>query len=144
MSAAEVSTEVLTLLDAVPNLNVWDGDVGDSDPTDMVITAELPYVVFYSTPGYPAEAGRRVGAVQRRRVVEFQVNGAGETREQAQWALSEAETALDGKVLDIAGARRRIRRTDDNLFVRKDPTWTRPGGAPLFFGVLRFRTTTLR
>jgi hypothetical protein len=143
VSSSEVDTAVLQILNDSP-LNVWDGDVGDSDPTDMIITAELPYVVFYSTPGYPNEASRRVGGVVRGRAVEFQINGAGETREQAKWALERAEELLDGAVIDVGGRKRRIRRTDDNLFVRKDPTWTRPGGEPLFFGVSRFVTTTTR
>ena len=33
---------------------------------------------------------------------------------------------------------RLIRRTEDNAFLRRDDTWTRPGGAPLFTDSRRY------
>jgi hypothetical protein len=123
--------DVLALLEAVPNLNVHDGYV-DVDETAMVISVPLPYVVFYSTPGYDRD-DRQDGRVNGR-VVEFQVTGVGGTREQAKWALDKARGALSRQRLGDA----LIRRSDDNQYVRRDDDYTRPGGEPLFYGVDRY------
>ncbi|MDN4174733.1 hypothetical protein QWY28_17360 [Nocardioides sp. SOB77] len=139
---AEVDDQVLALLRAVEHLNVHDGYVQDSDETDKVIHAALPYVVFYSTPGEPNEATRSVGSAPRGRIVEFQITFVGDSREQAKRAGQRAEDALDRQVVKIAGRDRRIRRTPDNVFVRRDDTWTGPDGLPLFFGATRFRIPT--
>lgn len=140
--SVDVDEAVLELLraiatDAAP-LAVYDGDVTDADQDAKTISAPLPYVVFYTTPGYPITP-RMSG--RRGRAVVFTVNSVGLSRSQAKWAGDQAEAALDGKriVLDHRGALPRlIRRTDDNAFLRRDDTWTRPGGKPLFTDSRRF------
>lgn len=134
MSSA-VDTAVLALLRAVPNLNVWDGDVGDADEQEKTISAPLPYVVLYSTPGRPTNG--RLGA-RRGRAAEFQVTFVGKTREQAKWAAEKVDAALDNAHITIAGRGRQIRRSDDISYVRRDDVWTRPDGGPLFTGPLRY------
>lgn len=125
--------DILALLDAVPNLNVYDGFVKvEVVEGQKVITVPMPYVVYYGTPGYDHDE-RYTGNVYRR-VHEFQVTGVGVTREQAQWALDKARAVLNRKKLDGA----QIRRSDDNQFVRRDDDYSRPGGGPVFFGVDRY------
>lgn len=136
--SATADTAILALLDATV-LNVWDGYVKDSDEDAKVVSAALPYVVFYSTPGY--DINPRLSGAVLIRAVDFQINFVGSTREQAKWASEKARDALNRKRVTLAGKSRLIRRTDDNLFIQRDDTWTRPGGAPLFFGVDRYVVT---
>lgn len=117
-------------------LNVHDGYVRDSDENTKTISAPLPYVVYYTTPGRPIVP--RTGGVARSRAVEFQVTAVGSTREQAQWARQKAEAALHGVSVEVNGRLRRISRTEDNVFIGRDDTWNRPDGGPLFMAPIRF------
>jgi hypothetical protein len=128
---------VLAVLDAVANLNVHDGDVPDSDAATSVIAATLPYVVFYAMTDNPA-VGDALAGTSGAYLTEFQLTGVGDSREQAKLALERARAVLDRKRLTFPSGSRFVRRTDVNQFVRRDDTWTRPGGAPLFFGVDRY------
>jgi len=123
-------SDILALLEAA-DLNVHDGYI-KADEAAKVISVALPYVVFYSSPGYDND--NRLGGVAAGRVVEFQITGVGATREQAKWALEKARTTLNRQRLDGAV----IRRSDDNALVRRDDDYTRPGGGPLFYGVDRY------
>lgn len=123
--------DVLALLAGVPFLTVYDGEV-DVDEAAKVITVELPYVVFWSTPGYDND--ERFSGDIGGRVVEFQLTGVGESREQAKWVLEQARTVLSRQRL----GRGLIHRTADNQTVRRDDNYTRPGGGPLFYGVDRY------
>lgn len=127
-------TSILGLLTDA-GLNVHDGFI-KVDETEKVISAALPYVVFYSSPGYDND--KRLGDGIGGRVVEFQVTGVGATREQAKWALDKARDALNKKRLNGSA----IRRYDDNQYVRRDDDYTRPGGGPLFYGVDRYGVAT--
>src|SRR5687768_15405752 len=118
-----VDSDILALLEAVPNLNVHDGDV-DADETTKVISVPLPYVVFYSSPGYDNNE-RQDGRVGDR-VNEFDLHGVGATREQAKAALDKARAAISRKRLNG----NLIQRSDDNLRVRREDKYTRPGGGP--------------
>jgi hypothetical protein len=132
--SSEVDAAVLALLRSTV-LHVYDGYVTDSDDSAKTISAPLPYVVFYPTPGRPVNS-RASGTSGRE--YEFQVSYVGMTREQAVWAQERAEAALDGVSITVAGKPRQITRTPDNQFVGRDDTWTRPDGGPLFYGALRF------
>lgn len=135
--------DLLAMLDASPSLvfvprgtpgvpnAVYDGYV-DADETAKVIAMPLPYVVFYSTPGYDNDA-RQSGHVAGR-VVEFSITAVGGTREQAKWMLDKARAVLSRKRLNG----NLIIRDDDNQYVRRDDDYTRPGGEPLFYGVDRY------
>lgn len=128
---------VLAALDAVANLNIYDGYVTDSNPTDNVITAPLPYVVLYRF-GDDAEPGDSIAGTSGAHLSRFQVTAVGETAEQARWAAEKARTALDRKYLTFATGPRFVRHDGTSLAVVRDDTWTRPGGAPLFSGVDRY------
>jgi phage gp37-like protein len=128
---------VLAVLAAVANLTTYDGHVEDSNPDTKVISAALPYVVFYgqSDDGSPGDS---LAGPSGAHLSGFQLTGVGETREQARWALEQARAVLDRKRVTFAAGSRLVRATDDQQYVRRDDTWTRPGGAPLFFGVDRY------
>lgn len=130
-----VDDDLLAMLRAVPNLNVHDGFV-ETDEDEKVIAVPLPYVVFYSSPGYDNDE-RQSGAVGGR-VLEFQLTGVGGTREQAKWALDRARLSLSRKRLNG----NLIRRDDSNDPIRRHDDYTRPGGAPIFYGIERYAVAT--
>lgn len=136
MSAADA---VLALLRAVPNLNVHDGYVADSDESSKTISAPLPYVIVFFRA--PSPINPRLGS-NGRRSIGFQVTGVGSTREQASWAAQKAEDALDWTLIDIDGRPRRIRRDNDEAWMTRDDVWTRPDGGPLFNDARRYVTRT--
>ncbi|WP_426243689.1 hypothetical protein [Nocardioides sp. LHG3406-4] len=135
MSAAD---KVLDLLRGTP-IRVHDGHVMDSDNVAKTISAPLPYVVFFSTPGAPTGRRRMSGSAGRGQ--EFMVNAVGETREQASLTGDIAEAALDGKRIPL-GQRQYLHRADEDAFVRRDDTWTRPDGGPLFTDSRRYAIKT--
>lgn len=133
------------MLDASPTLVYIDEQTGgpgvknavywgylDVDEAAKVINVPLPYLVLNSSPGYDRDE-RYSGSVNGR-VLEFQLTGVGESERQAKWILDQARTMLSRKRL--AGAL--IKRSDDNLNVRRDDDYTRPGGDPIFYGVDRY------
>lgn len=130
---------VLALLNALsPGLNVHDGHVTASDPTSKVISADLPYVVFYAMPD-DATPGDTLAGTSTSHLTQFQLTFVGETREQAMLAGERARTPLDRKRVTFPSGARFVRcRSEESQFVRRDDTWTRPGGEPLFFGVDRY------
>ena len=133
-------SDILTMLDASPLLTVvkrgeaavaravYDGAV-EVDETAKVIAVPLPYLVFWSSPGYDRDVRMdgRVGG----RVKEFQLTGVGETREQAQWILDRARDVLSRKRIGSS----LIRRDPTNVTIRRDDEYTRPGGDPLYYGI---------
>jgi hypothetical protein len=138
MTAADDATILARLQALDPPLRVHDSDVPDSNPDTKVIAAALPYVVFYALMDDPAP-GDSLAGTSGAYLTGFQLTGVGETREQAKRALEPAQAPLDPKQVVFPGDRSRfVKRTDVNQFVRRDDTWTRPGGAPLFFGVDRY------
>lgn len=124
-------SDLLALLRGVTNLNVYDGYV-NADDTLKVIAVPLPYVVFYSTPGYDNNK-RMCGGVSGR-VLEFTVTGVGGTVEQTKWALDKARTVLSRQRLNG----NLIIRDDSNDPVRREDTYSQPGGLPLFYGIDRY------
>lgn len=123
--------DLLALLNAIANLDAYDGFV-EADETEKVISVPLPYVVFYSTPGYDNDE-RLCGGVGGR-VLEFSVTGVGVDRWQAKWALDQARSVLNRRRLNG----NLIRRSEDNESVRREDTYTRPGGDPLFYGIDKY------
>ena len=128
--SADVDTAVLALLRAAltgyDTDRVHDGEVRGADWPERVISAPLPYVIFFTTPGYPTNP-RMCG--RRGLAVEFTINSVGSTRAQAKFMGQRSQDAIDGKRILNA---RRIARTETNVPVRRDDEWTRPDGGPLF------------
>lgn len=123
--------EILALLRAVPHLNVHDGSV-DIDESAKVIRVDLPYVVFWSSPGYD-NGSRHSGRVPSQ-VTPFQLTGVGEDRAQAKAVLAKAYDAISRKRIGSS----LIKRSNDSQPVRRSDTYTSPGGAPIFSGVDRY------
>jgi hypothetical protein len=136
-----VDAAVLAALRAVPNLNVHDAYVTDSDGDAMTISAPLPYVVYYPAPGRPE--ARSMAGPAGAETKEFQVTFVGATRQQAMWACEKVRAALDDVRLSTVTGNPVLRRTDDQLFIRRDDTWSRPGGGPLMYGADRWSVTHL-
>lgn len=127
-----VDPELIALLEAVPNLNVYDGHV-TADETAKEISVPLPFVVYYSSLGYDVD--ERLGGRAGGRVTQFQVTYVGSTREQAQWAGEKARAALSRKRVTVSGTESSLIMLRDSATVRRDDDYTRPGGDPLFYGV---------
>lgn len=157
MSSNDLADAVLELLDASDKIvlvrdrstavgdlvPLYDGHVVDSDDVEKTISAPLPYLVLFTTPGAPTRA--RAGRTSTLRTVEFQITAVGEDRWQCLWAAELAESILDAKTVTPAGDRpRRVQRTPDNLFVARDDTWTRPDGGPLFMCPTRYTAAVKR
>ena len=134
--SSDVTDAVLAQLGTVQGVKVYDAHVTDSDNNAKTISAPLPYSVLWPTPGYPTN-GRMGGSPLRAQ--EVMVNSVGETREQAEWAGDASEAVLDGVWITVNGRLRRIARTDDDTFLRRDDTWTRPDGGPLFTDSRRYK-----
>lgn len=132
-----VDDAVLALLDAVPLLNWYDGEVTDSDGNEKTISAPLPYVVLYTSMGDPD--GHSLAGAAGFTVQSFQINYVGLDRRQAKWASQKSRAALcDVRLVSVS--RQPIIRLseDDNLSIRRDDVWTRPDGGSLQFGVDRY------
>ncbi len=157
MTAADVDTAVLELLtepgqivlvterdqDLDDKTPLYDGHVVDSDAAEKTISAPLPYLVYFTTPGAPVRA--RAGRASTMRTVEFQITAVGDDRAQARWAGDLAEALLDGQLITPGTDRpRRVIRVPDNAYMGRDDTWTRPEGDPLFIDVRRYQATTRR
>lgn len=138
-------TDILALLNASSTLVYIDEQTGgtpvanavywgDLDiPADVkVISVPLPYIVYNSSTG--ADRDERQGGQVGGRVLEFDIKGIGSTERQAKWVLDEARAVLSRKFLGD----NLIFRSDDNLRVRREDEFTRPGGKPLFYGVDRY------
>ncbi len=138
-------TDLLAMLDASDTLVYIDEDAGDEgvvngvywgylnvDEAAKVIDVPLPYIVYNSSPGM--DANERFCGQVGGRVNEFDIKGVGASEQQAKWVLDEARKMLSRKRLGTS----LIRRSPDNLNVRREDDYTRPGGAPLFYGVDRY------
>ena len=137
MTRLDDATVLAVLAALTPAMRVYDGDVPDSNADTKVISATLPYLVFYAMTDAPA-TGDSLAGTSGAYLTEFQLTGVGDSREQAKFILERAKAALDRTRVVFPSGSRFVRRTDDNQWVRRDDTWTRPGGKPLFFGVDRY------
>lgn len=142
MTTTLIDDEILALL-AVSPFHLYDaGAVAtpnaifegypQADETEKIIAVPLPYLVYVTTPGFDNDL-RQCGDVAGR-VLEFQIAAIGEAQWQAKWALDHARAVLSRRRL----GRALIRRSPDNLYVRRESEFTRPDGGPLFHGVDRY------
>lgn len=136
-------TDLLAMLDASQTLAVIpEGETGGInavyqgfptvDTAAKVISLPLPYLVYVTSPGYDRDE-RFCGSVNGR-VLDFQLTGIGESETQAKWILDEARRMINRKRLNGS----LIKRSRDNLHVRRDDDFTRPGGEPMFYGADRY------
>lgn len=133
-SSREADAAIVALIEAT-GVNTHVGYVTDSDASTKTVSAPLPYAVYFGSPGSPINP--RLGGT-RGRAQAMQVTCVGMTHEQAKWAGDKVEAALDGARVILDGRSRRISRSDESPFVRRDDDWTRPDGGPLFMDVRRY------
>lgn len=112
---------------------VHDGFVPTADPDSKVVTAALPYVVYYSNFG--DDHNPRLDGRSGRRSVFFQVSYVGASRDQAKWAGERQRAALTGTRPSIPGLRTWLINVEESQRVRRDDDAARPDGSPLFYGV---------
>lgn len=128
-----LAAAVIARLEEPTNLNVHVGHVTDSDEQTKTISAPLPYVRINAGVGFKpsTRAGGRAGAALR-----FTIASVGATEEQARAVARAVRTWMhDGTV--TAGSRDYRIRLDEpeDTIITHDPTWNRPGGGPLFYGI---------
>lgn len=133
-----VDDVVLALLEAaVPPLNgearVHDGFVPVDDPDANIITATLPYLVYYSTLG--DDSNWRLAGYQARRSVFFQVTYVGADRNQAKWAGEQQRAALADHAITIPGRKSWRVLLGESQRIRRDDDAARPDGSPIFYGI---------
>lgn len=131
---------LLALLRTDPVLNVHDGYV-DADETQKIITVPLPYVVFFS--GLGDDIDERLGGRVGGSAIPFQTTYVGGTPEQARWAGQKARAAVSRKRVVLSGRESGLIRLVVSSLIRREDTYTRPGGGPLFFGVDQYEVGTL-
>lgn len=110
--------------------NVHDGQVPTSSSDPDIVTATLPYVVYYSNVG--DDIMRRRSGRAGKRDVSFQVTYVGGNRSQAKWAGERARARLADKPLSPGGPRIRFAESQRVL---RDNDATQPDGGRLFYGV---------
>jgi len=95
------ATAVLTLLQAVTGLNVYDGEVPTSPPTDPDGRVH-PYAVLYA--GTAPTLRNSLSGTSSESPWTFQVTVAGGDRQRCGWAALKVNGALLDKRLTVAGA----------------------------------------
>lgn len=127
---------ILTLLGTgAEPLNVHDTHV-DVDETLKVVTVPLPYVTFRPVSTTPQT--RRADGTVSSDPYWFEVMWVGLTREQAEAARDRARARLEGKRPVFPGSRGTPIARHETTGLFKEPTYTAPGGAPLFYGIDQF------
>lgn len=84
MTARAHAAAVFALLDADPNLNIYDGDVPDD--------VEYPYGVMYAST--PWDRGRRLSAHMSQRQFTVAILCVGRDPDEARWVSEKAATRL--------------------------------------------------
>lgn len=130
--AGTVAAAVIARLKLPTNLNVHVGEVSDSDDTAKTVSAPLPYVRINAGLGFkPHErSGGRAGHALR-----FTIAYVGAS-EASTRATAHAVRAWMTGTVEADGRTYHIRPDEsEETVITVDPTWTRPGGAPLFYGI---------
>lgn len=123
----QLADPVWALLDAVTNVNTFDGDFIDADGAPVNMT-KPPYVdpdgrvhayaVYYPGPGW-AHALLGCGGTDSLDW-SFQVTCAGGDRTRALWCVSKVRTALSGHTITIAGQALQIQEVPNSAPIRRD------------------------
>lgn len=104
------------------------------DNTPVVVTLDLPYIVYHSSIG--DDDNPRLTGRKRRRSVFFSLMYVGEDRNQAKWAGELARNALQGKRIPVSDFPKTwLCGLEESQRVRRDDDAIRPDGSPLFYGV---------
>lgn len=126
-----VDDAVLAAL-ATTDVHIHDGLV-EVDISTHVVEYDLPYAVYRSNIG--DDDNRRLGGMQTRRSVFFDLTFVGADRTQVKWAGERCRAVLQGKRLVVTGYRSWRCQLDTSTRIFRDDDAVRPGGLPLFFCV---------
>jgi hypothetical protein len=128
----DVHDLVWDLLDAVPVVNAYDGEVPKTPPTDPDGRVSA-YAVLYFSPG--RRHANALDGGQRSVEGSFQVTCVGGDPTRALWCVDRVLAALSGASVTVDGRPRQIRvREDDPGTVRRDDNATPPRHyVPLLF-----------
>jgi hypothetical protein len=149
--ATSVDSGLLALLYAIPNFHAYDPSVAATpnavfignpaaDETKKIISVPLAYVVFHS--GIGSDFDERMGGQVGGRVVPFRITHVGATDEQVKWAWRKTRAALNRKRATVGDSSTGlIRYIEGDDEPRKEPTYTQPGGEPLFLAVDGYEVT---
>lgn len=123
----DLADPVWALLDAIENVNAFDGDFVDADGAPVNMKAP-PYVdpdgrvhayaVYYPGPGW-AHALLSCGGTDSLDWT-FQVTCAGGDRTRALWCVTQVRNALTGHTVDVGGQALGIREVGNPGPVRRD------------------------
>lgn len=120
---ASLADPVWTLIDAVANVNTYDGEIVDSEgvPIDPPLDDDErvhAYAVYYPGAGF-AHAQLACGGTDSLDWT-FQVTCVGGDRTRALWCVNKIRAALTGQRIDINGQGLVIREQGDPGFLRRD------------------------
>lgn len=128
-----VDDAIITALRAA-GITVHDGDV-PTERDGTVVTAPLPYLVYFSNVGDDVEETMRIAGMRSARSVFFSWNCVGADRNQAKAVAERARDAVNDKRLVVPGWKVDLLKVETSQRVRRDDDAVRPDGAPLFYGV---------
>lgn len=125
-SAAEVADladPIWTVLEAISNLNAYDGEIVDDNgaPIDPPLDDDKrvhAYAVYYPGGGF-AHAQLACGGTDSLDWT-FQITCAGGDRTRALWSVNKVRAALSGQRVTVNGQDLLIREQGDPGFVRRD------------------------
>lgn len=117
-------------------LNVYDG-YAPANEADKVVSIDLPYVVVHRTPDFPSDATYDQGTIAS--TTHWSIVGVGATPEQVKAALARADDRLGEFITEGPNEPRfSVTREPEPPPIRREDTYTRPGGQPLFYGSVRY------
>lgn len=120
---SDLADPVWTLIDAVANVNTYDGDFVDADgkPVSPPLDDDKrvhAYAVYYPSPGW-AHALLACGGTDSLDW-SFQVTCAGGDRTRALWCIEQIRNALTGHTVTIDGQKLQIREVGNSGSIRRD------------------------
>lgn len=120
---ADLADPIWTMIDAVQNVNTYDGDFVDNDgkplPPPLDDDGRVhAYAVYYPSPGWAHAllAGGETDSLDW----SFQVTCAGGDRTRALWCADKLRTALSGKRITVNGQGLLIVETGNPGPIRRD------------------------
>jgi hypothetical protein len=139
-----VDEAVLAVLNALP-FDIHEADVitdTEQSETQVVVTYDLPYAVYYSNVGDDHEP--RLDGRTSRRSVFISLMFVGVDHNQAKWAGEKIREALEGKRIPVPGHKSFLMDLQESQRVRRDDDAIRPDGSPLFYGVDNYAMSITR
>lgn len=122
-TAAALADPVWALIDAVSNVNTYDGEIVDANGTPVPPPHDSDgrvhaYAIYY--PGAGLAYSRTLDAAPDCLDWTFQVTCVAGDRVRALWCIDKIRTALAGKWVTVNGQQLQIRQDGDSGSIRRD------------------------